>query len=107
MGLTAVIRRGAFAILLAGLALHLAHALTSFGGATVESLIENWLYSGLELLGVALCAWRAAAVRAQRAGWTLIAAGLLLWAAGDLAWTLLFNSMADPPFPNVSDLFYF
>jgi two-component system cell cycle response regulator len=107
MGPRTVVRRFAFQALIAGLAVHLAHALTRFGGATVDNLVENWLYSGLEFVAVALCAWRAAALRAHRAGWTLIAVGLLLWAAGDLAWTLLFNTTADPPFPNVCDLFYF
>src|SRR5438093_647251 len=103
MDLRSVVRRAAFQALIAGLAVHLAHALTGFGGATIDSLVTNWLYSGLEIAAVALCAWRAAALRAHRAGWTLITVGLLLWAAGDLAWTLLFNTMADPPFPNVCD----
>src|SRR4051794_38035920 len=60
MGLTAVFRRGAFAVLLAGLALHLAHALTSFGGDGREPDRE------LALLGAG--APRRRAVRLARGG---------------------------------------
>ena len=33
-------------------------------------------------------------------------ANLALWAVADLMWTLHYNHVADPPFPNLSDAFY-
>jgi two-component system, cell cycle response regulator len=95
------IRRGAFAVLSLGLAVHLACA---FHGA--PQWFTDWLYTGLEAGAVALSAWRAIAVRRDRAGWTFVTIGLLMYALGDLAWTVHLNHLDDPPFPNIGDAFY-
>jgi diguanylate cyclase (GGDEF)-like protein len=95
------IRRGAFAVLSLGLAVHLACA---FHGA--PQWFTDWLYTGLEAGAVALTAWRAIAVRRDRAGWTFVTIGLLMYALGDLAWTVYLNHLDDPPFPNIGDAFY-
>lgn len=38
--------------------------------------------------------------RENRLAWGLITAGLLVWAAGDLVWTLWLNNLANPPYPS-------
>jgi two-component system, cell cycle response regulator len=84
-------RRGvaALGVLLAlGLVVHAVHAVTGFGDATVDEAITTWLYDGI-LFGAALaCMLRAVLVARYRVAWGLLAAGLGLWAAGDLYWTL-------------------
>src|SRR4051795_12518207 len=92
-----VIRRALFALVFAGLAVHLALAL--LGG---EGPVLDWLYTGLELGALGLVAWRVAAVRSDRVGWALITLGLALWTAGDLCWTLWLGFVGEPPVPNLA-----
>ena len=88
------IRRALFALLFAGVALHLALALTVTEGAVLD-----WLYTGLEVGALALAGWRVVAVRDDRLGWGLIALGLALWTAGDLCWTLWLDFADEPAVP--------
>jgi diguanylate cyclase (GGDEF)-like protein len=95
------IRRGAFALLSAGLAVHLVCAIHG-----APQWFTDWLYTGLEAGAVVLTAWRAIAVRRDRAGWTLMTIGLLMYGLGDLSWTLYLDHLDNPPFPNFGDAFY-
>src|SRR3954454_3638252 len=95
------IRRIAFALLFAGVAAYL--PLVHLGAA---DSVTNWLYTLVELGAVALTGWRAVVVRRDRAGWAWLTVGLAMWALGDLTWTLWLDNVADPPFPNVGDIFY-
>jgi Diguanylate cyclase, GGDEF domain len=95
------IRRGAFAVLALGLAVHLVFAVHG-----APSWFTDWLYTGLEAAAVAMTAWRAIAVRRDRAGWSLVAVGLLMYALGDLSWTVYLDHLDNPPFPNFADAFY-
>jgi diguanylate cyclase (GGDEF)-like protein len=99
--------RIAFAALAAGLLLHVAHALLGFGGAAADRLIGDVDYA-LVLAGSAgMCIARAVAVRAERLAWGVLGAGLLLWAAADVASTFF---LGEPPSPSLADagwlLFY-
>ena len=55
---------------------------------------------------VALCAARPLTVAAERGAWTFLAASLAVWAAADLSWTLHFNHVENPPYPNCADVLY-
>jgi hypothetical protein len=64
---------------------------------------ETWAYPGLILGAGLLCAARAITVRTNRVAWSLLAAGMLLWVAGE-AWYATFLADRDaPPVPSVSD----
>src|SRR2546423_4012667 len=102
--------RGAFALLAAALALHIAHATLKFGGSLTDRLIDDVDYD-LMLVGSAVaCLARAVLVARERRVWAILGAGLLAWAAGDVSWTFLYGGMKDPPYPALSDagwlLFY-
>jgi diguanylate cyclase (GGDEF)-like protein len=84
----------------------LAHGLHSATGIGSDSLFADWVYNLLMWGGVALCAARALAMRAERGAWAFLAASLAVWAAADLTWTLHFNHVEDPPYPNVADVLY-
>jgi diguanylate cyclase (GGDEF)-like protein len=64
------------------------------------------VYCGLVVCAGAACVIRAVAVREERAAWVVMGAGLLAWAAGEVAWTLLYAGEPDPSVPSVADLFY-
>ena len=60
-------------ILAAGLAVHVAHALTGFGGPGVDRAISAWLYDAILFGAAALCAARAVQVPRRRAPWLILA----------------------------------
>ena len=76
-----------------------AYALTGVGGRSAEHFFTDDLYIGLELVGVALCAWRALAGPDHRLAWSCIAVAFLCWTLGDLAWVLL-PASGDSPITN-------
>jgi len=102
--------RVAFALLGAGLALHVAHALLGFGGPVVGGLIDDVDYDLMLVGSAAACLTRAAVVARERRAWAILGGGLLVWAAGDVSWTFLYSGLEDPPYPALSDaawlLFY-
>ena len=77
------------------------------GGAGLDGFFKNWVYTGVEVLAVALVVVRVVRVRASRLAWALIASSLLLWATADLLWTAWLNDVADPPFPGIADWLYY
>ena len=97
------ILRVVIALLAAGVVAHGLHSATGIGS---DSLFADWVYNLLMWGGVALCAARALAMRAERGAWAFLAASLAVWAAADLTWTLHFNHVEDPPYPNVADILY-
>jgi diguanylate cyclase (GGDEF)-like protein len=84
----------------------LAHGLHAVTGVGSDSLFTNWIYNLLMWGGVALCAARPLTVAAERGAWTFLAASLAVWAAADLTWTLHYNHLDNPPYPNVADVLY-
>ncbi len=98
--------RAAFGALLAGVAFHAARALFGFGGPGLRRFSEKEVYTSVEFLAVAVCAARALTIRAGRAAWVLITAGLLAWTLGDLIWTVWFDGLANPPDPSIADACY-
>jgi diguanylate cyclase (GGDEF)-like protein len=94
------------AVMALGLAIHGSHALLHYGGPTIRAIIDDWVYTAVEVLAVGLCAARAVARRENRAAWTLMCIGLLTWAIGDLIWTVWLEHLANPPIPSVADAFY-
>ena len=64
----------------------LLHALTGFGGSSLDRLFEDDLYLAIELVGVGLCVARAVHGPDQRLAWGCIAAGLAVWTAADALW---------------------
>lgn len=92
--------------LVGGLLVLAVHAVTRFGGDSVDSLIDNWLYVAL-LAGAALsCIARAAVVREERATWAVMGAGILAWTAGEVYYTLAFSGVDEVPVPSPADAGY-
>jgi two-component system, cell cycle response regulator len=98
--------RVAIAMMMVGIGLHAAHALFDLGGGALDGFIDNGVYTGIELIAVAICAARVIAVREDRVAWALMTFGLLAWTAGDLVWTLWLDNVSSPPDPSVADALY-
>jgi two-component system, cell cycle response regulator len=91
-------------VLSVGVVAHGLHGL--LGGPGSAALFNDWVYNALMWGGVALCLARAVCVRAERAIWIVMSASLALWATADLSWTLHYDHLAHPPYPNVADALY-
>ena len=69
-----------------------------------STLWETWVYPGLILAaGAALRRARRARARGPRCAWALLAAGMLLWVAGEAWYSLFLADLDAPPVPSVSD----
>ena len=86
-----------------GVALEALTALTGVGGAGLNSFCDKDVYTGVELLAVAVCATRALRRRTDRLAWWLMTFALVAWTAGDLLWTLWLDNVANPPYPSPAD----
>ena len=92
-----------FAVLGAGV---LAHGVHGLGGPSDNPLFNNWIYYAVMWGGVGLCLARALSVREERGAWIAMTLNLALWATADLMWTVHYNHMDEPPYPNLADAFY-
>lgn len=67
----------------------------------ISGTIWNGVYDSTGLLAGVACF--AAARRHERLAWSLIGAGLALWAAGELYWRHGLADLESPPFPSIAD----
>jgi diguanylate cyclase (GGDEF)-like protein len=98
--------RALFFVLLAAIGVHAGHAITGPVGQPIDGLITNWDYTACMFLGGMLALARAWHGPRERGAWVAIALGVLLWAGGDLVWTLWLNGLENPPFPSIADGLY-
>lgn len=79
------------------------HELTGFAG---PGLVDNGIHNAVMIAATALCVGRAWYEPHCRPAWLAFAAGLAAWTLGDLTWSILYGSEADPPYPTISDVFW-
>jgi diguanylate cyclase (GGDEF)-like protein len=83
-------------------------AALAFGYVVIEVLgvqwdwLDGWGVNVFELVVGALCVYRAATIKRNRAIPVLLGVGLWCWAAGDIWLTI----KSDPPSPSLADAFY-
>jgi two-component system cell cycle sensor histidine kinase/response regulator CckA len=78
----------------------------AFGGPLESGLVGRNVYDVVLVASAVLLAFRPILVREQRLAWSFMAAGLALWAAGDLYFTLIGDSAGAGSYPSVSDIFF-
>jgi two-component system cell cycle response regulator len=98
--------RTLYVLLALGIAVHAINALAGPGDGPLDHAVANWAYTVVEFGGSLLCLAAVARHRRERGAWALIGVGLLLWAGGDLVWTLWLNNLDDPPYPSLADALY-
>jgi two-component system, cell cycle response regulator len=81
-----------------------AEAVLGVGGQRVEQFFGTWVYDAVLVLAACLCLARVLSFRGERTVWALFAAGLALWATGDVYYSFF---LADPDrFPSLADAFW-
>ena len=66
-------------------------------------VLDGWLQNGILTFASLLLGLRVVCFARDRMAWGCIAAGLALYAAGQLLWVLLVQYQAHPPVPSVAD----
>ncbi|HKT83354.1 MAG TPA: GGDEF domain-containing protein, partial [Solirubrobacterales bacterium] len=83
-----------------------AHIAIGLGGPDTEALFNTWIYNALMLMGAVACLLRAVLVRRERAAWTLLGAGLLLYTGGEIYYSAVLTGQASVPIPSLADAGY-
>ena len=96
-------RRVTAALLAAGLALYALGAFAHPFGGRLDELTGTPLYDGLISAAALVCLARVPSLRSGRLAWSLVGAGLLLWAAADVYSTTVLAGMSNPPYPSLAD----
>jgi two-component system cell cycle response regulator len=96
----------AFAAMAIGVAFLAGHAVFGLGGHALDSFTSDWVYTGIEVIAVAVCASRVMRKEDGRWAWALVTVGLLTWTGGDFLWTVWLGNLSNPPFPSVADGLY-
>lgn len=82
-------------------------AIAAYFGLGLAPLAQNVLYDAIGLSAVAAIVIGIRLQRPRAAGaWYLIAAGQLLFVAGDIVWAVFEFGLHSEPFPSVADLLY-
>ena len=93
----------ALGLLLAACAIH---AVLGFDAGPLAWLLEKWGYN-VVLVGSGLaCVARGLKVRAERAAWLTMGAGVVGWALGNVYYTAVLWDMDPIPIPSVSDVLW-
>jgi two-component system cell cycle response regulator len=95
-----------FAFVAALYCIYVAHTILGLGGKASNAAFQDVAYN-VVMLGAALALiMRAASRTHDRMPVLLIGCGLLVWALGDLYWTLYYEELQNPPSPSIADAFY-
>ena len=95
--------RAWLAVLAAGVLVQVVATFGPWPQTLLDTVPMESIYDGVLLGAAVLCAMRAVAKREERAAWTLLAAGLTLYAGGNLYWSFVLADLDDPPYPSVAD----
>ncbi|HEY2766626.1 MAG TPA: diguanylate cyclase [Solirubrobacteraceae bacterium] len=81
-------------------------ALTGFGGASMQQLCATWISDAIALSAAAVCLWRAASERRDRAVWGFAGLGVVAWGLGNAYFEHMLASGASLPNPSPADIGY-
>lgn len=91
--------------LLIALGLYAVQAATGFGGAAGADAFTS-IHVGLIVVAAAICVDTARRRRGERLAWACFATALGTYAAGELAWNVLYAGTATPRYPSLADAFW-
>jgi diguanylate cyclase (GGDEF)-like protein len=83
-----------------------ANALLGVGGAAADPVIRDWMSSAIAILVAGIVCLRPLRIHTRRRSFTLVAAGVTAYSAGNVVWATWLSHVANPPVPSVSDLLW-
>jgi two-component system, cell cycle response regulator len=78
----------------------------AFGGGSLGPLSGRGAHDVVLLAAALVCLARGVLVRAERAAWLLLGAGVLAWTGGEIYYTAVLWDASDPPIPSPADIGY-
>jgi len=93
-------------VMLVGFLAFLLHTTVGYGDAGVADFLNTWLYNALLLGAAASCLLRALLIERERAGWALMGAGLVAYAAGEIYYAAALSGGGEVPIPSLADAGY-
>lgn len=94
------------AVLCGGTAVVILYDWMGLGGAELDTAINSVVYCSVVVAAGLACLLRAARGGSERPAWIALAGAVLLWAAGDVWWTLYIEDNPDAPYPSPADAGY-
>ena len=88
------------------LAAMVAHAAFDLGGSRLDGLFVKWIYNVVLIGSAASCLARAAFVERERSAWLVLGVSLLLWAGGNIYFTVALFDAKQVPIPSWADAGY-
>ena len=67
---------------------------------------DLYLYNGIILIAGTICMIRAVVEPSSRIAWAAFGLGLVVWAAGNVYWTLALQGLDEVPYPSAADVGY-
>jgi diguanylate cyclase (GGDEF)-like protein len=83
-----------------------ANALLGAGGAAGDPVIRDWLSSSIGILVAGIICLRPLRIHTCRRSFSLVAAAVAAYCAGDVVWTTWLSHVASPSVPSVSDVLW-
>jgi signal transduction histidine kinase/ActR/RegA family two-component response regulator len=80
-----------------------AHAATNVGGDALDPFFQKWVNDAVPAGCALICLLRAWRVRTERTAWALLGLGIVLWAAGNLYYSLYLIDRVPLPIPSIAD----
>jgi diguanylate cyclase (GGDEF)-like protein len=99
-------RRWLLLLLALGTGLAIVHDWMGIGGPGFGDFVNGPAYDAVVVLAGAACLLRARDDRRERLAWIALAASVIVWAAGEIYWTLYIEGNPSAPFPSWADLGY-
>jgi diguanylate cyclase (GGDEF)-like protein len=98
--------RAAFGLLWLVIAGAAVYSAAGLGDSRWTPAVRDWASSVVYVVVALIVVARVARVRERRGPWAVLAAGLSLYALGNLLWSLWLGHMPDPPIPSVCDVLW-
>jgi diguanylate cyclase (GGDEF)-like protein len=76
------------------------------GGPGLNLALNGVVYDAVVVAAGLACLLRAGQTRSERGAWLAIAAAVLLWAAGEVYWTVAIEGNPSAPYPSPADIGY-
>jgi two-component system, cell cycle response regulator len=90
-------------LLVLGLLVQVVATFGPFPQTLVDTAPMQWSYDSVLIGAALLCALRAIDRRVERIAWALLALGLLIYAGGNVYWSLALADLDEAPFPSPAD----
>ena len=97
------ISQALMAVLVLALLVQVVATFGPFEQTLMDTTAMQWAYDGILLGSAMLCGIRVVARPDERVAWSILGAGLAVYAGGNVYWSLVLADLEETPFPSLAD----